>query len=103
LLSRARPPCLRGIIEAFADRAYNADGTLVSRHQPGAMFKDPQTIADNMVRLVREGVLVAHGGQHLKTEAGSICVHGDTPDSVATAAAVCHTLQDAGIQITNFA
>lgn len=102
VLTIAQDAGLRGVAEAFADRAYNPDGTLVSRREPDAMIHDDDTIAANMVRLAREGVIRARDGSTVSIAAESICVHGDSPDAVATAAAVRRALKDAGIDIRRF-
>ena len=102
-LAKAEAKGLRAVAEAFADRAYNPDGTLVSRREPGAVLHDPELIATNMVRLAMEGVIVARDGSVLPTEAESICVHGDTPGAVAMAAAVRAALDAAGVTVRSFA
>lgn len=93
---------LQGVAEAFADRAYNADGTLVSRREPDAMIHDDDTVVANMIRLAQDGVIIAHDGSTVKIAAQSICVHGDNPSAVATAAAVRGALENAGIEIRRF-
>ena len=94
---------LRVLSEAFADRAYNPDGTLVSRREAGSVLHDPATITANMVRLASEGTIVARDGSILKVKADSICVHGDTPGAVAMAAAVRSGLEAAGVTVRSFA
>lgn len=103
VLTIAQDAGLRGVAEAFADRAYNPDGTLVSRREPDAMIHDDDTIAANMVRLARDGVIPARDGSEVSIDAESICVHGDNPSAVATAATVRRALEDAGIDIRRFA
>ncbi|MGO2747028.1 LamB/YcsF family protein [Microbacterium sp.] len=88
--------------EAFADRAYLPDGQLVSRAQDGAVLHDPVIVAQRMVRLASEGVIRAIDGTDVHIDAQSICVHGDSPDSVAMAAETKRALQDAGVTITPF-
>lgn len=94
---------LRVLSEAFADRAYNPDGTLVSRREEGSVLHDPVTITANMVRLASEGTIVARDGSVLNVKADSICVHGDTPGAVAMAAAVRSGLEAAGVTVRSFA
>jgi len=94
---------LTALSEAFADRAYNPDGTLVSRREEGAVLHDHQTITGNMVRLATEGTIIARDGSPLKVRADSICVHGDTPGAVAMAGAVRTGLEDAGVTVRSFA
>ena len=85
--------------EGFADRAYNADGTLVSRQSTGAMITDPGEAADRMLRLVTEGKLRTLNGKDLTLKVASICVHSDTPGAVAILRAVRGRLEEAGITI----
>lgn len=94
---------LRPVREAFADRAYHADGTLVSRRHAGSVLHDPDEVAARMVRLVLEGVVTSHDGPEVALEAESICTHGDSPGAVAMAAAVRFALEEAGVTIAPFA
>lgn len=102
-LEYARSQGLRGVAEAFADRGYNPDGTLVSRSEPDAVLHDVSQVAENMLRLAEEGVLIARDGTRIETEAESICTHGDSPGAVAMARAVRTALTDAGVTIRSFA
>jgi UPF0271 protein len=94
---------LRVVTEAFADRGYTPEGTLVSRRSPGALLEDPAEVAERMVRLVTAGELVAVDGTTIPVRAESICVHGDTPGAVAMARSVAKALADAGVPLTSFA
>lgn len=89
--------------EAFADRAYLPDGQLVARTQEGAVLHDPAAVAARMVRLAESGVIRAIDGTDVRVDAQSICVHGDSPGSVALAAETKRMLQNAGITIAPFA
>ncbi|WP_374727350.1 LamB/YcsF family protein [Haloactinomyces albus] len=89
--------------EAFADRAYNPDGTLVSRRAPGALLHDPERIAQRCSRLARGEEIEAVDGSMIRVRAESICVHGDTPDAVAIAHAVRGRLETEGIELVSFA
>lgn len=102
-LDFAREAGLRGVSEAFADRGYNADGSLVSRREPGAVLHDPEVVASRMVRLATDGVIEAVDGTLIRPEAESICLHGDTAGAVALAAAVRAGLENAGVTIRRFA
>ncbi len=93
---------LRVVAEAFADRGYTAQGTLVPRRDPGAVLHDPQLVARRMVRLVEEGVVEACDGSLARVRADSICVHGDSPGAVAMAAEVRRALQQAGADLRAF-
>lgn len=76
---------LRVASEGFPDRAYNTDGTLMSRKLPGAVMDSAERVAENAVRLVKEGV----GGHKIDT----LCIHGDGDHALAFARAVRATLQ----------
>ncbi|MEO4037691.1 5-oxoprolinase subunit PxpA [Micrococcaceae bacterium Sec6.3] len=102
-LDKAERAGLRGVAEAFADRGYTPDGTLVSRREPGAVLHDEAEVAERMVRLATDGVLRAVDGTDVRVEAESICLHGDTPGAVAMAAAVRAGLESAGVEIRPFA
>jgi UPF0271 protein len=93
---------LRVVAEAFADRAYTREGTLVSRREKGAVLHDPAVVARRMLRLVQEGVVEAIDGSLAKVDAESICVHGDSPGAVAMAAEVRRALQGAGVTLAPF-
>jgi UPF0271 protein len=102
-LDLAEEAGLTTVREAFADRGYRPDGTLVPRREPGALLHDPEVVAERMLRLVTDRTLVAVDGTVIKVEADSICVHGDSPGAVAMARAVHDALTGAGVPITAFA
>lgn len=89
-------------VEAFADRAYAADGTLIPRGQPGAVLRDPDEVAERVVRLVSTGNVLAADGSSVPVRADSICVHGDSPNAVAMATAIRQALVAAGIELRAF-
>ena len=82
LLSAGRAAGLRVASEVFADRAYQADGSLVPRSKPGAVIHDADEAIARTVRMVKEGKVTAITGEEVTIEAHSICVHGDNPDAV---------------------
>ncbi|WP_122413025.1 LamB/YcsF family protein [Pseudomonas viridiflava] len=102
LLGWARDAGLSCVSEAFADRAYTAQGTLVSRSRPGAVLHDVELITERMLRLVRDGVIEAEDGSLIELEADSICVHGDSPGAVNIAHALKQRLLEAGVNIRAF-
>lgn len=102
-LQKAEAAGLRGVAEAFADRSYTPEGTLVSRREANAVLHDPAQVTENMVRLATEGTIVAVDGSTIKMPAESICLHGDTAGAVAMASAVRAGLEHAGVQIRSFA
>ena len=91
------------VAEAFADRAYRADGTLVPRGQPGAVISDPARAAARAASMATGHALESEDGQHVEVRARSICVHGDTPGAVALARAVRDALERAGVRVAPFA
>lgn len=103
LLGWARDAGLTCVSEAFADRAYTAQGTLVSRSRPGAVLHDVELITARMLRLVRDGIIEAEDGSLIELEADSICVHGDSPGAVNIAHALKQRLLEAGVNIRAFA
>lgn len=70
---------LRTAAEAFADRAYEPDGTLASRRKPGSVIHEPDAVVARAVRMVREGGVVATDGSWVTLKVDTICTHGDTP------------------------
>jgi UPF0271 protein len=99
IVRAAREAGLPFMTEAFLDRGYRADGSLVPRGEPGALLHDPAHVADRALRLVREGVVEAADGTLVRVEAASLCLHGDSPDAVAMARAVRAALDADGIQV----
>ena len=90
---------LRVIREAFADRGYNPDGTLVSRREPGAVLHDPQEVAERVLQVASTGAVTAIDGTEVKVQAESVCVHGDSPGAVELTRSVVQKLHDEGIRI----
>ncbi|KAE8764694.1 LamB/YcsF family protein [Georgenia thermotolerans] len=93
---------LRAVVEAFADRAYNADGSLVSRRMEGSVIHDPEAIAARVVQMATDSTVETVDGQTITVDAESVCVHGDTPGAVAIATAVRAALEEAGVPVTSF-
>jgi UPF0271 protein len=88
--------------EVFADRAYEDDGSLVSRRKPGAVLHDPKTIADRVLRMVEDGNVVSVSGKVIKMRMDTVCIHGDTPGAVEIARGIRQTLKNAGIEVAPF-
>ncbi len=102
LLRIGREARLAVVEEAFADRGYTPEGTLVPRSQPGALLHDPEEVARRMARLVQTGMVEAVDGSDVAVHADSICVHGDTPGAVRMAVAVREALTAGGVDIQPF-
>ncbi|MGI9115407.1 MAG: LamB/YcsF family protein [Chthoniobacterales bacterium] len=78
----ARDLNLQTAAEVFADRNYNADGSLVSRTRPDALLRDPDAAAERVIRMLREKKVRAINGTDVPISADTVCVHGDTPGAV---------------------
>ncbi|MFJ4286221.1 LamB/YcsF family protein [Paenarthrobacter nicotinovorans] len=89
--------------EAFVDRAYLPDGTLVPRTQEGAVLHDTAAVVAQAVRLATRKEVVSIDGSVVPVQADSLCIHGDTPGAVNMAAAVREGLEQAGVNIEAFA
>jgi len=89
--------------EIFADRAYEADGQLSPRSRDGAVIHDPDEAARRVVAMIDAGAIIAQDGTRRATRIDSICVHGDNPQSVATARRVRGALEEAGMTVAPFA
>ena len=85
--------------EAFADRRYEADGTLRSRKFEDALIRDPRKAGEQALRIVKGEGVIAADGSNVPIEAQTICIHGDTPGAPKIAEAVARTLQDAGVNL----
>jgi UPF0271 protein len=93
---------LRTVREAFADRAYTPEGTLVSRREPGAVLDRPAEIATRCLDIVQGRPVTAIDGTPVRIEADSLCVHGDSPGAVRIARAVTDRLVSAGVRVAPF-
>jgi UPF0271 protein len=89
--------------EFFADRAYNQDGSLVSRRESGAVIHDQQEAADRVLRLVKDGKVIARGGNTISLAAETICVHGDNPAAIRLIQKVREVLTSARVEIVPIA
>jgi UPF0271 protein len=99
-LARAgREAGLFTVEEAFADRAYGPDGSLVPRGEPGAVLHDAAAVAARALEMATAGRVLALDGSPVSLVAQTLCVHGDTPGAVAMARAVRAALEAAGVRI----
>ena len=100
LASIAEKHSIRVAFEFFADRAYNPDGSLVSRKLPGAVLHDDEIVAQRIIKLVKEGSVTAIDGTEMKLKADTICVHGDNPQALSLVKRIRDSLMDAEINIS---
>jgi UPF0271 protein len=102
VLELAQEKGLRTIAEAFADRAYHTDGSLVSRREAGSVLHDAQHIAERMLQLITQGGVTSIEGEFTPVKADSICVHGDSPGAIEMARQIRHVLEEKGVTIQSF-
>ncbi|KIC21417.1 LamB/YcsF family protein [Leisingera sp. ANG-Vp] len=93
----ARELGCKSACEIFADRAYNPDGTLVSRGEPGAVIHDAGEISQRVVRMLKAGAIIATDGTRISTCIDTICLHGDTASADVTAKRLREAFRTAGI------
>lgn len=101
-IDKAETAGLRAVREAFADRNYNPDGTLVSRREPNAVLDEPEAVAGRVLKLATEGTLTAIDGTEITIGAESVCVHGDSPGAVAMAEHIASHLEANNIAVRPF-
>ena len=87
------------IAEGFVDRAYEADGTLVSRNEPGAIHTDLNVATTQAARIAQQGEVTARDGGVIKVAAKTLCIHGDTPGAAQAARAVHKALESNGVSV----
>ncbi|MCE5228159.1 LamB/YcsF family protein [bacterium] len=93
---------LRFVEEAFADRAYTADGTLVSRRVAGAVLEDIDMIAERVWSMIHDGSIASLDGAIVPINAQTICVHGDTPGAVEMIRAIRSRIKAGGVELKAF-
>ncbi|GAA1039595.1 LamB/YcsF family protein [Streptomyces murinus] len=103
LLALAEKAGLPAVPEAFADRAYTDEGTLLPRGRGGAVVSDPEAVVRRSVGLVCSGTVTAHSGARVRVHARSLCLHGDTPGAVDLARQVRARLVATGVRVEAFA
>ena len=86
--------------EAFADRRYRSDGSLVLRSEPGSVVTDPEDVASQVRSLVTHGEVVASDGSRLPITFETLCLHGDTPGSAQLAARIRQELTALGVSVS---
>ena len=99
LIEAGRHAGLPVAAEAFVDRAYQRDGSLVARSHSGAILDRPETAARQALSIARDRTVISIDGSRVAIHADTLCLHGDTAGALAIVRAVRHTLEDAGITI----
>lgn len=95
----AREHHLRFAREGFADRAYNRDGTLRSRREPGAVLDDPARAAAQALQMVRTQTVTTPEGATIAMPVDTLCLHGDSPHAIEIVRAVRETLERNGVRV----
>ncbi|WP_409238675.1 LamB/YcsF family protein [Streptomyces sp. PA5.6] len=103
LLNTADKAGLPVVTEAFADRAYTDEGTLVPRSREGAVVTEADAVVARSLGMARSGVVTSLGGREIEVRARSLCLHGDTPGAVDLARRVRAELEAAGVRVAAFA
>ncbi|MFF5103306.1 LamB/YcsF family protein [Streptomyces sp. NPDC000134] len=103
LLAAAEEAGLTGVPEAFADRAYTPEGTLVPRREANSVVTDGDAVVRRALGFAVDGAVEAVDGSAVAVAARSLCVHGDTPGAALTAARVREALERAGVEVGAFA
>lgn len=103
LASAARSAGLEVAIVGIVDRAYQEDGTLVPRSQPGAVLHDPSEIVDRTIRMVVESKLRCASGVDMDINVDTVLLHGDNPGAVELARSIRSELIAAGVRIAPLA
>ena len=85
--------------EAFADRRYEADGTLRSRKFEDALIRNPEEAAWQALGIAERGVVIASDGSEVSVDAQTLCIHGDTPGAPDIASTVAQSLREAGVTV----
>jgi len=99
MTSIARDVGLTVVYEAFPDRAYTSDGTLLSRRLPGAVVRDARVVAERALMMAKEGKVIAVDGTPVDLDIQTLCVHGDTPMAVELVKAIREELEANGIVV----
>jgi len=102
LIGWAQASGIQTVAEAFADRAYHRNGTLVSRREAGAVIHDPQEIARRVVQMITEGGVTSIEGEFTAIRAESVCVHGDSPGALEMTRQIRQRLDAEGIVVRAF-
>jgi 5-oxoprolinase (ATP-hydrolysing) subunit A len=90
------------VAEGFVDRAYQSDGTLVPRGQPGAVISNPDLVIERAYRLAADGEVETADGSIISCEVNSLCLHSDTPGAAVLARRIRQSLEDAGVRVAPF-
>ena len=99
LLRAGEQSGLKTASEVFADRTYQADGSLTPRAQADAMIHDPEAALAQVRRMVAEGRVRSQQGSDVAVKADTLCIHGDQPHAVEFAIRIRRALDADGVRV----
>ena len=99
LLAAGRARGLRVVAEVFADRTYQADGSLTPRNHPDALLDNTPSAVAQVLRMVREGYVRATNGAEVRIQADTVCLHGDGAEAASFARSVREALEREGVRV----
>ncbi|MDP2971305.1 MAG: 5-oxoprolinase subunit PxpA [Deltaproteobacteria bacterium] len=99
LLDMGKRYGIRIAFEAFPDRAYREDGSLVSRREKGAVIEDHEIVAQRALKMALEGKVIAIDGTEIDLWADTLCVHGDNPAAVQMVKRIREELKKSGVNV----
>jgi UPF0271 protein len=99
MIKAAEDSGLTSASEVFADRAYNDDGSLVSRKLPGSVLHDTGEVIERALRMVMEKKVISVNGKNIPIRADTVCIHGDNPMALKFAQSLMIALRNAGIDV----
>ena len=99
MIEEAQSLGLKTAGEVFGDRSYQADASLTPRSKPGAMITDVNQSIEQVLRMVKEGKIIAQDGSTVSIKADTLCLHGDQPDAVKFAVAIRAALKEHDIAV----
>jgi UPF0271 protein len=102
MVEAAKKVGIRYVQEAFADRAYTTEGTLVPRSKPGAVIHDIDLVAERVLSMVKRQRVTSIDGAEIPIVAQTICVHGDTPGAVEMAKLIRKRLEENAVVVAPF-
>lgn len=102
MVEAAKQVGVRYVEEAFADRAYTAQGTLAPRKQEGAVIHDLEKVSERVLEMVRDKQTASIDGKPVPISAQTVCVHGDTPGAVEMIRSIRSKLEEAGVSLQAF-
>lgn len=102
MVTAAKNVGVKYVEEAFADRAYTSQGTLVARKEPGSIIHDANAVAERILKMVKDKTVKSIDGTSVHISAQTICVHGDTPGAVEMIKAIKQKLEQNNIKLQSF-